>query len=558
MNFKNYLFSAAAFILFIPAVLWGQSGAHDFVIEPPTASGQYMNTSISGDTLANGQRVDPLREYVLRRGGMYLVNAFIRNTGYKLVIKAEPGTGPKPIVYLFPNPTTQLPPGQFISMGGDLKLKNLAVSGYFEPGDTAYLGGLQGALINTNAIGLNLDIDSCILSNTNGNHVRTDNAPKRVSITNTIFANMGYLGRSNLGAGKAIDVRGGSVDSLLVVNNTFVNAQDRIIRHYGSTAPIKYLLFDHNTIVNSMSYHGVLSLGKVGYKSVITNNLFVDAFALGNDTDYVRQAEFTDSGEKDPYGGARMNWIISSPNDTTVWTIKNNYYSVSASGQAFYDANKTAGVTGEGSPLTWHISRKVGADSANAFKKLATPVTLTNVPKLMTAMMNWYRLPAASGGAGKTKNTGNFKIIYDYDRHLIGYYHDTMKCNYSTSLPIYTAAETFPVGDLNWFPDRKAAWLNTTDVEENESMPVSFNLKQNYPNPFNPSTSIAYSVVKESKVKLEVFDVLGRKVATLVNGNQIAGSYKVNFDASKLSSGVYIYTLTSQDQSLSKKMMLIK
>lgn len=558
MNFKNYLFSAAAFMLFIPAVLFGQGGAHDFIIEPPTASGQYLNANISGDTTATGARVDPLREYVLRRGGMYLVNAFIRNTGYKLVLKAENGTGPKPIIYLFPSTATQLPPGQFVSMGGDLKLKNLSISGYFEPGDTAYLGGLQGALINTNAIGLNLEIDSCILSNTNGNHVRTDNAPKRVILTNNIFSNMGYLGRSNLGAGKAIDVRGGSVDSLVVVNNTFVNAQDRIIRHYGSTAPIKYLVFDHNTIVNSMSYHGVLSLGKVGYKSTITNNLLVDAFALGNDTDYVRQAEFTDSGEKDPYGGARMTWVISSPNDTTVWNIKNNYYSVSAAGQAFYDANKTAGVTGEGSPLTWHISKKIGADSAKAFQKLATPVALTKIPKLMTEMMNWYRLPAAQGGAGKTKNTGNFKINFDYDRRLIGFFQDTMKCTYATTLPIYTAAETFPVGDLNWFPDRKAAWSKTTDVEETETLPVSFNLQQNYPNPFNPSTAIVYSVVKDSKVKLEVFDVLGRKVATLVNQNQPAGSYKVDFNASKLSSGVYIYTLTSQSQSISKKMLLMK
>ena len=556
MNFKKYFFSAAAFLLFVPAIAFSQ-GSHDYIIEPPTGSGQYLNDNIAGDTLANGQRNDALREYVLRRGKMYLANAFIRNTGYKLVIKAEPGTGPKPIVYLFPNPTTQLPPGQFVSMNSDLKLKNLAISGYFEPGDTAYLGGLQGALINTNAINLTLEIDSCILSNTNGNHIRTDNAPKLVSITNCVFANMGYLGRSNLGAGKAIDVRGGSVDSLVVVNNTFVNAQDRIIRHYGSTAPIKYLVFDHNTIVNSMSYHGTLSLGKVGYKSTITNNLFIDAFALGNDTDYVRQGEFTDSGEKDQYGGARMTWVMSSPNDTTVWSVKNNYYAVSAAGQAFYDANKTAGVTGEGSPLTWHINKKIGADSANAFKKIS--VSLTAAPRLMTEMMNWYRLPAASGGAGKTKNTGNFKITYDFDRRLIGYFSDTLKGSYPTSNAIYTAAlGGFPVGDLNWFPDKKAAWIKANDVEENETMPSTFNLRQNYPNPFNPVTTIAYSVVKDSKIKLEVFDVLGRKVATLVNASQPAGSYKVNFDASKLSSGVYIYTISSQSQILSKKMILLK
>jgi len=556
MNFKKAFYFSALF-LFSSFICYAQSGAHDLVIEPITSSIFYLNDVIAGDTLSTGARKDSLREYVLKRDGLYLVNTLIRNNGYKLVIKAEAGTGEKPIVYLYPSSSTLLPPGQFVNMAGDLTLKNLAISGYFEPGDTAKLGGLQGGLINTAAIGLNMIIDSCILTNTNGNHVRTDNAPKLVKITNTIFSNMGYLGRSNLGAGKAIDVRGGSVDSLVVVNNTFVNAQDRIIRHYSSTAPIKFLVFDHNTIVNSMSYHGMLSLGKVGNKITITNNAIVDGFALGNDTDYVRQVEFSDSGEKDPYGGNRMTWVISSPNDTTKWDVRNNFYNVTTAGQTFYDTYKSAGVTGEGSPLTWHISKKV-SDSTSAFKK-TTDMTLKMTPKLMTAMMNWYRLPAAQGGAGKSKATGNFKINYDYDRRLISYYQDTLDCSYPTSSAAYTGAESFPAGDLNWFPDKKALWIKATGVENSfSSVPSKFDLRQNYPNPFNPATTISYSVLKASKVKLEVFDILGRKVATLVNQNQVAGSYIVNFDASKLSSGVYIYTLASQGQVLSKKMMLVK
>lgn len=557
MDFKKYFFYAAALFLFTPFVSFGQGGAHDFIVEPPTTTLTFLNNAIVGDTLPTGVRNDPLREYVLRRGKQYLVNAVIANRGYKLVVKAETGSGPRPIIYLYPTSTTQLPPGQFVNMGGDLTIKNIALTGYFEPGDTANLSGLQGGLINTSAVNLSLVIDSCNLSNTNGNHVRTDNAPKLVSITNSVFSNMGYLGRSNLGAGKAIDVRAGSVDSLIVVNNTFINSQDRIIRHYGSSAPIKVLVFDHNTIVNSMAYHAVLSLGKLGYKSTITNNLLVDAFALGNDTDFVRQAEFADSGEKDPYGGAKMNWVISSPNDTTVWSVKNNYYTVSDAGQAFYDKYKTAGVTGEGAPLTWHINKKIGADSAKAFTK--TTIALNKTPRLMTEMLNWYRTPADQGGAGKSKNTGNFKITYDFDRRVLGYFFDTLDCKYPTTHAAYTAGNGFPVGDLNWYPTRKADWLKATDVEsETETVPATFALQQNYPNPFNPATVISYSIQKDSKVKLEVFDVLGRKIATLVNANQVPGKYNVEFDASKLSSGVYIYTLTSQNQISSKKMMLLK
>lgn len=99
-----------------------------------------------------------------------------------------------------------------------------------------------------------------------------------------------------------------------------------------------------------------------------------------------------------------------------------------------------------------------------------------------------------------------------------------------------------------------------TDVkyEGNNSLITDYSLDQNYPNPFNPTTIISYSVPKESKVKLEVFDVLGRLVTTLVDQVQIAGKYKVDFKAPAFSSGVYFYRLTTPNQSFSKKMLFIK
>lgn len=91
-----------------------------------------------------------------------------------------------------------------------------------------------------------------------------------------------------------------------------------------------------------------------------------------------------------------------------------------------------------------------------------------------------------------------------------------------------------------------------------KNTPVNFALSQNYPNPFNPSTTITYALSQESKVSLKVFSMLGEEVATLVNAQQIAGSYTVRFDATSLPSGVYIYTLTAGSFSQTKKMMLLK
>ena len=70
-------------------------------------------------------------------------------------------------------------------------------------------------------------------------------------------------------------------------------------------------------------------------------------------------------------------------------------------------------------------------------------------------------------------------------------------------------------------------------------------LSQNYPNPFNPSTTIKYSIPKQSNVTLKVFDVLGSEVATLVNKEQPQGNYEVEFDGAELTSGIYFYRITS-------------
>lgn len=89
-------------------------------------------------------------------------------------------------------------------------------------------------------------------------------------------------------------------------------------------------------------------------------------------------------------------------------------------------------------------------------------------------------------------------------------------------------------------------------------VPAKFELSQNYPNPFNPSTIINYQLAANSFVSLKIFDVSGREVMQLVNEVKDAGYYSVNFNASKLSSGMYFYKLQSGDFTFVKKMMLVK
>jgi hypothetical protein len=98
----------------------------------------------------------------------------------------------------------------------------------------------------------------------------------------------------------------------------------------------------------------------------------------------------------------------------------------------------------------------------------------------------------------------------------------------------------------------------SNEISVEVTKPLEYVLEQNYPNPFNPNTLIKYSVPQDGLVTLEVFNLLGEKVATLVNGVQEAGRYEIDFNASDLSSGIYVYSLKSGNFNSIKKMLLMK
>jgi hypothetical protein len=101
-------------------------------------------------------------------------------------------------------------------------------------------------------------------------------------------------------------------------------------------------------------------------------------------------------------------------------------------------------------------------------------------------------------------------------------------------------------------------YISFTGVSEENSVLTSFNLQQNFPNPFNPSTTINYSLPVSGNVKLTVYNILGRKVATIVDGYKAAGNYSVLFNGSNLASGIYMYRLEAGNYSFVKKLTLIK
>ncbi len=152
--------------------------------------------------------------------------------------------------------------------------------------------------------------------------------------------------------------------------------------------------------------------------------------------------------------------------------------------------------------------------------------------------------------------TGGFS--YSYTITYIGY-------TWSNYKGIQLASITSLPNKTDPFFTKAGAFLrlesinsSTVAIKDIENQPNEYKLSPNYPNPFNPTTRISFTIPKKGHVTLIVYSILGQKVATLVNGIKQPGSYEVNFNGSKLSSGIYFYRLTTGQNVQTKKMILLK
>jgi len=129
--------------------------------------------------------------------------------------------------------------------------------------------------------------------------------------------------------------------------------------------------------------------------------------------------------------------------------------------------------------------------------------------------------------------------------------------NFSVSLPAYGSAIYTIATDEESVVLPPIPPIVSVD-DELASQPEDYNLSQNYPNPFNPSTTIRYSIPSPDLVRIKIYDILGREVQMLVNELQQAGTYEVQFDASGLASGIYLYRIESGNFLQTRKMILLK
>lgn len=242
--------------------------------------------------------------------------------------------------------------------------------------------------------------------------------------------------------------------------------------------------------------------------------------------------------------------------------IKNNYKNLSMT--AFHGIIDDADPVPPGNPAftttqAWNIARGYFTDGTlkiDPTNGRPTRFTWDGDPVSNTG---WILNQNTGGGAGFNMFAGPFTMTRGDTQWVMMALVPALGADYKESITMMR---------------RKVALLRSTPydslafgkmplivgVKENklQFIPTSYNLYQNFPNPFNPTTTINYQLPIEGFVTIKVYDVIGRKVATLVNEKKSVGYYKINFDSSKLTSGVYIYTITANNFIQSKKMLLMK
>ena len=410
----------------------------------------FLDDMITADTAADGTRIETT--YILKRNSVYYVQGRFENQGWKLILKAEDGSGTRPRIKPYAQEDGSIY-SDMILLYGDAEFENIFFDG--EGIDPETRPTLR--MIRSSFIGLKLDITGCAIANAAQAGIMVSRPADYVKVENCQFFNMGRFAFNDFGNGRVFDCRDSEINLFSLKNSSFANCVDRIIRHRGGSGVMDTVIMDHCTIINNASYHGFIELGNIGNKIQISNNLMVDCMGLGNDsTDLVRLSELNAHGEVDGLENPRMVWIGSIPNDSTMFEIHDNIYKVTSKQQDFYTRNNID--EGPKWILTEHIKEKLGNNAANAWLK--KDFTLANKPADMTNFYDFYWDP---NGANKQKIT---TTLLDYDVKDFDYWENTFDCKYTADDVAFIGSDNIPVGDPNWgsivtadpAPDNVVAW----------------------------------------------------------------------------------------------------
>ncbi len=565
---KKVVLLSFCYFMFVSFLL-----AQEMVLDP----NQYVNHQIASDTLPDGTQAHKV--YKVESGKFYAFDGALE-VDFDLVIEG-PYNGwimndPNPPVFLQTPGADGRARDMFnLRAGGSITLKNILLS------------GLHGNDVNISSFvrnygGYKIVWDNCAFTDYVDHCTRTTAPTQEITITNCVFIN-GVRRTSSPFGGMPIRIDA-ACEKFTFENNTSVN-QAREFGNGGNFFTSKMYVL-HNTYLNMQINAHELHW----YEAIQANNIFYNwswrgrmPNTNGYESYFTTWEYFTDVKEKldsiSLYHG--MNLMYLDPKFFEYYRTR------------FADTLKQV--------LLWNadVDSTILADNNFRIGKNYWQMNpnFINPPKNIDSMLAWLDYHWFKGPVFRDWRIQP-PVTYDANGQPVLHWPPNFDLKYTNDTLLTAGSDGLPLGDLNWFPDKKAiylanreqiiaalrdsmynakyvyipgdsasaliTWENYTSVKSNNAgIPNLYYLSNNYPNPFNPSTTFEFGLPEQSNVTLTIYNVLGQKVFEASEKNLPAGVHSFNFNASNLSSGVYIYNIhavgiNGNNFIASKKMVLMK
>jgi Secretion system C-terminal sorting domain len=540
---------------------------------------QFVNVQIASDTLSDGSH-DPAKTVYKAESGQFYAFDGTLNCDFDLTI-IGPDNGwimheANPPAFL------QIPAADgsardmiHILAGGSTRIKNVLIDGNLQNGE------LVGAFV-VNSGGTKVIFDNCALADCLNFTSRNQASADSITYTNCVIINLVRKAATPFnGIFTRIDA---AVKHLTIENNTIVNSS-RLLGNGGQffTSTLHEI---HNSFINQQVNGHELHW----YEGIQANNIFYNWSYRG------RKA--TTNGYEEWFTTWEYHYTVSNKLDSvSLYNGKNLFYRDPAI-QNYYHTDLGDSVM---PCVLWnyYVDSTINADNNFKIGKnyWQFDPMFTNNPTKLDSMLAWVKYHWTNGPTWPDWRI-QVAVSYDDQGQPVLNWPQNWDLSYANDTLLTGGTDGLPLGDLNWFPnalatyqaneaqytaalqdsianatslyvphDTLSALIQSGDITGiktySSNVPNQYYLSNNYPNPFNPSTTIRFGLPEQSDVTLTIFNILGQKVFEETAKSLAAGEHLLNFNASRLSSGIYIYSINATSASgknfvESKKMMLLK
>ena len=517
---KNYFKTATfAILIIIIAGVTNLISAQDVRYVDVAPGVGTLNAAINGDTTDTGARVDSFNTvYRLQRvEDIYYISELIENREYPLTVIAEEGEGPKPYLALKTDVDGNNP-GYCFRARGDLTIKGLHLTLLDD------LGAVERRVVRASADDITITVDDCWFDEANGNAFRIDNTGNSLFLTNSVFSNIGDP--ANPGVGRAIDDRGNDIDTIVIEDCTFYNITSRFLRDGGGY--IKYFKVNHCNFVNAGAQRG-FDFGVIAGME-FTNNVLHNVFAIPNDVGMSAAILMVDAISQELLDMGLTQTINVSNNsiylDTTL--VEEYLNDSTIVGRIFNFSAETWASVDSSAIVNGFIYENVNFENPPADADIKNLIDYELDENLLIEDTPDWTIPAPPNG------------IYHLDVPF--------SFNYANTTAATGATDGGQLGDRNWTasPD--------VGIPTAKSFHNTINV---YPNPASSYVNVEFDIKTRTLVQMEVYNMVGKNVYTIVNEIYPSGSHELNWNLSgKLEAGIYLLRMKAGNKISSSKMIV--